>query len=176
MTSGTSRIGDWSSGAVRRSARIALIVGLVFIVSATAAWFGFKPVLKRREVVGAISRYNVAVSRAYSTMSESPLRSVAATDEVGRITTYMVKLDGENTIVDSELLELTVTSYRSDAPTYTVTTVERWRISERDKTSGQLRSKARTEKNRMKYTLIDTARGVVVFRADLIEPATDKSE
>lgn len=149
--------------ALRRKLLIAGV--LVLLVAAGLAAYYYPRYAERREVIGTISRYNVLLSQALAEMDEKVLRSVADPGEVTRIGTYMVLLDGTDTLVESELLDLDVSSYQSAGETFTVLTEERWRYSERDSKTGRIRIEPEIQVHKVKYTVIDTPDGMRVYQS-----------
>lgn len=155
---------------------IGIIAAGLLLATAAGGWFWYRPWAEQRRVIAAVNLYNEVVPDAYARLDDSRLSSVADLAEANRIATYMVKLEGEGTRVDTEIIGFEVVEYRSEAPTYTVRTVERWRTSERDSESGALKAGPITERNDMTYTLVKSKSGILVHRSELTDRRVEETE
>ena len=135
--------------------RVVVLTSLLLVAALVGAAAYFGPMYQNRvKAQRAISAYNVALSAALYDVNPALIGDYAGERELSRVREYFTELAGRGVFMDAEMLSLRMEDVRSQPPTITAHTVERWRYVERDKRTGKKIGQEIVENEKLTYTLV----------------------
>lgn len=147
--------------------RVAIAVALIAVLGAGAV-FVIRDAEDRR-LQAAVNRYDLTLAQVTSTFDSAPLKQVATPNQVQRVNTYLIFLNGNGKRLDSQLKSTDIRSHeRGKDGSYDVVAHEVWAVTEYSLDTGEPLGEPFNVEQDVQYVLIPSDGELIVDLADIV--------